>query len=199
VTKGRLYVISGASGAGKNTVINRTMEKRPDLFYSISATTRPPRSGEIDGIHYYFVDHDKFEQMIENNELLEYTNYVGNYYGTPIAAIREKTSAGTDVIMDIDIPGAMQVKKILPESVLIFVLPPKFSDLEDRIRSRCTNTDADIAKRIETAKTEYSFADKYDYLIVNDTPDNAADEILAIMKAEQCKVAYRLDLIATDR
>lgn len=197
--KGKLYVISGASGAGKNTVINKARELRPELFYSVSATTRKPREGEVDGVNYYFLDKVRFEEMIANGEFLEHARYVENYYGTPKAPIIEKTEAGTDAILDIDVQGAMQIKAIMPEAVLVFILPPKFSDLESRIRGRSAISDEEVAKRLETARGEYAWADKYDYIVVNDIIEEAAEELLTIMKAESYKAESRREYMKTDR
>ena len=197
--KGKLYVISGASGAGKNTVINKTMELRPELFYSISATTRKPREGEVNGVNYYFLDKARFEEMIANGEFLEHARYVDNYYGTPKAPIIENTEAGTDAILDIDVQGAMQIKAIMPEAVLVFILPPKFSDLEARIRGRSAISDDEVAKRLETARGEYAWADKYDYIVVNDIREEAAEELLTIMKAESYRADSRREYMKTDR
>ncbi len=197
--KGKLYVISGASGAGKNTVINWTMKLRPELFYSISATTRKPREGEVDGVNYYFLDKEKFEEMIGNGEFLEHARYVDNYYGTPKAPIMKSIEAGTDAILDIDVQGAMQIKEKLPEAVLVFILPPKFSDLEARIRGRSAISDEEVAKRLETARGEYAWADKYDYIVVNDIREEAAQELLTIMKAESYRADCRREYMKTDR
>ena len=175
--KGKLFAISGPSGVGKNTVLNRVMQLREHVQYSISATSRAMRPGEVDGKSYYFVTRAQFEQMIADGELLEHAEYVGNYYGTPIRPIREALESGTDVVMDVDVVGALNIRKRLPEAVLVFLTAPS------------------MEKRMERAKWEYSQAYQYDYLVVNDTVEHAADELLAIMTAEKCKMMDRIHIM----
>ncbi len=189
--EGLLIVISGPSGAGKSTVISRVVSDVPDCVFSISATTRAPRGEEKDGVEYFFVGRARFEQMIEKGELFEHAAYVGNYYGTPKAPVMESIAKGKNVIFDIEVQGAMQIKSQRTNAVLIFIVPPHFSDIERRLRGRQTDSEEKIIRRIETARREYAQAQNYDYIVVNDDPELAAAEIEAIITAEKCKLQYR--------
>ncbi len=183
--KGKLFVISAPSGTGKSTVIADIYRKRGNFFFSISATTRAPREGEQDGVNYHFVSREKFLEMIDNNEFLEYAEYVGNYYGTPIKPILENLEKGLDVILDIEIVGHNLVKQAMPECISIFILPPSLEELEKRLRGRGTDSEEKIAGRLEKAKVEMLEKDKYDYVVVNDVVDRVSDEIIAIMEKEK--------------
>lgn len=178
---GRLFIISAPSGTGKSTVIQKIMEMRCDLYFSVSATTRPPRSGEINGVSYLFMSHDEFCSHIRQNEFLEYAEYIGNYYGTLKKPIMEYISRGNDIILDIDVQGCKQVKMAMPEAVTIFLIPPGISELERRLRSRGTDSEEKMKKRLSRAKMELSEKESYDYIIVNDSVEKAADDILSIM------------------
>lgn len=193
---GKLIVVSGPSGAGKSTVISRVMESDKSLVFSVSATTRKPRIGELEGVDYYFTDCEHFELMIGKGELLEYAQYVENYYGTPKAPVLENLSNGFSVLFDIEVQGAMQIKQQCPEAILIFVIPSDFSQIEKRLHSRGTDSEEKIQQRIKTAKTEYSMALNYDYIVINDDPDLAAFEIKSIIAAEKCKAENRKKFIA---
>lgn len=188
---GKLIVISGPSGAGKSTVISRVMDDDQSVVFSVSATTRKPRTGEREGADYFFIDNEHFESMICNGELLEYAQYVGNYYGTPKAPVLENLSKGFSVLFDIEVQGAMQIKQQCPEAILIFVIPSDFSQIEKRLHGRGTDSEEKIQQRIKTAKTEYSMALNYDYIVINDDPDLAAFEIRSIITAEKCKADNR--------
>lgn len=189
--KGRLIVISGPSGAGKSTVVFNAMGDRNDCCFSTSVTTRGPRPGEVDGREYFFVDDSEFDRMVENNELLEYAEYVEHKYGTPRAYVLNKLEEGSNVILDIEVQGARQVRKKMPEAVTIFVVPPSLTELERRLRNRGTETDETIRARLERAVQEYHEADFYDYIIINDDVEKAADELSAIINAERCRFANR--------
>ena len=193
--KGKLFAISGPSGVGKNSVLNRVMQLRDRVQYSISATSRPMRPGEIDGKSYYFVTREQFEQMIAAGELLEHAEYVGNYYGTPLKPIQAALAAGTDVVMDVDVVGALNIKKRLPEAVLVFMAAPSMAEIRRRLASRGDVSPELMEKRMDRAKWEYSQAGQYDYLVVNDTVEHAAQELLAIMTAEKCKMMDRIHCI----
>ena len=178
--KGKLIVISGASGVGKGTVLGIMMEKRKDLSFSVSATTRPPRPGEIDGVHYYFISREKFENMIAAGEFLEYDAHAANYYGTPRAQAEEKQTHGP-VLLDIEPKGAKQVKEKAPDAVLIFIMPPSVQELERRLRGRGDTSEEQIQMRMERATWEMEQRVWYDYVVVNDDPERCAQEILKII------------------
>lgn len=180
MSKGKLVVISGASGVGKGTVLGIMMKKRQDLSFSVSATTRPPRPGEIDGVHYYFISREKFEEMIAGGAFLEYDAHAANYYGTPRAQAEEKREHGT-VLLDIEPAGAKQVREREPDAVLIFIMPPSVEELERRLRGRGDTPEEQIKMRMERAVWEMDQRAWYDYVVVNDDPERCADEILSII------------------
>ena len=185
--RGVLLIISGPSGVGKGTVINRLFEMDKNLYFSVSATTRKPRVGEIDGVHYKFKTREEFEHDIETGEMLEHATFSGNYYGTPRSAIEEKLAQGKDVILDIEIQGAKNVKHLMPEAVLVYILPPSIDELKKRLIGRNTEDEESLRRRLHTAYTELHEApDMYDYFIVNDMVDNAAVKIEDIIEGERC-------------
>ena len=181
--KGKLFVISGCSGVGKSTVLGKVMEKQPQLQFSVSATTRDSRPGEVDGVSYYFVSKDTFEEMIRNNEFLEYDAHMGNYYGTPKGQLKDKMQTG-NVILDIEPNGAFNVRAWLPEAVLIFIAPPSLEELERRLRSRGDTPEDQICLRLDRANWEMEQSKKYNYTVINDRVDACADEILKIIARE---------------
>ena len=180
MANGKLIVISGASGVGKGTVLKRMMELREDLFFSVSATTRPPRPGEEDGVHYYFVTRETFEEMISKGEFLEYDEHAKNYYGTPRAQAEEKMTRG-HVLLDIEPMGAKQVRAAMPEAKLIFIMPPSVTELERRLRGRGDTPEDQIRIRMERAIWEMDQRTWYDHEVVNDDVDRCAKEILKII------------------
>ncbi len=187
-SKGLLVVISGPSGVGKGTVCKALLERKDhNLEYSVSMTTRKPRVGETDGIHYYYVSKETFENKIAENGFLEYAEFVGNYYGTPMDKVEEKLDEGKEVVLEIETQGAMQVRKNYPDAVFIFIVPPTIEALEMRIKKRATEPDEIIKERLAKAHREFEIAHKYDYIVVNDTVENAADRIMAIIRAEHAK------------
>lgn len=193
--KGLLIVFSGPSGAGKDTILKRLLEKNPNIRLSVSATTRSPRAGETDGKDYYFITKEKFHQMAENGEMLESAGYCGNFYGTPKKPIEQWLSEGFDVILEIEVQGGAQVKEKCPDSVGVFVLPPSLKVLENRLRNRHTESDEVIEKRLAVAQSEILQAVHYDYAVINNTVDQAADEIIHILYAEKHKVQRDNNLI----
>ena len=195
--KGLLIVLSGPSGSGKSTVIKQLMEKRGNIHFSVSYTTRDPRAGEIDGVSYNFVDHAEFERMIANNEFLEYAEYSGNYYGTSLKVIGEKQEAGMDVMLDIEVQGAANVRAKCPGAVLVFIVPPTYEELERRLRGRGTDPEEVICKRLDRALEEIREVGMYDYLVVNDDVARAADELDAIMTAARCRAESRSHIMDT--
>ena len=190
MSKGNLIVFSGPSGSGKGTILanyfNTDAAKSSAL--SISATTRPPRPGEVDGVNYYFLSRDEFEKRIKNNGFLEYAEFCGNYYGTPKAEVMQKLDEGIDVILEIEVQGAMKIKQQMPEAVMIFVIPPSFKELRNRLLGRGTESVEVIDKRIGQALNEVKCIDEYTYVIVNDELDAAVEQFTAILKAEHLKV-----------
>ncbi len=180
MSKGKLVVISGASGVGKGTVLGIMMQKREDLQFSVSATTRPPRPSETDGVHYYFVTKEQFEDMIATGQMLEYSAHAANYYGTPRAQAEEKMRSGS-VLLDIEPNGAGQVKKAAPDAVLVFIMPPSMEELERRLRGRGDTPEDQIAMRLERAVWEMEQRHWYDHVVVNDDAERCAEEILKII------------------
>lgn len=182
--RGLLIVVSAPSGCGKGTILAEIL-KDENFYYSVSATTRAPREGEIDGTNYHFLDRDSFKSLIENNGMLEYAEYCDNFYGTPRKQAEEMLADGRDVILEIEVQGAMQVRKTCPEAVLIFILPPSVGELRRRLEKRGTEMEATIAKRVAEAASEIKFAEKYDYVMINDELDRAVYDLGAIIRAEK--------------
>ena len=193
--KGKTFIISGPSGVGKSTVLSALLEKRPNVYFSVSATTRDPRPGELDGIHYHFMDVDSFRKWIAMDQFLEYAEYVGNFYGTPKRFVDEAMDQGKHVILDIEVQGAIQVTSKRPDTVRIFIAPPSWSELERRLTERGTDSKDKIQKRLLRAKVEFQTAHTYDYFVINDTVENAVKELDAIMTAEHCKPKERMEII----
>ena len=194
--KGKTFIISGPSGVGKSTVLRELFKDRDDLYFSVSATTREAREGEVDGVHYHFIDLKRFQELIEEDALLEYAEYVGNFYGTPKKFVDKAMNDGKDVILDIEVQGALQVSAKRPETVRIFIAPPSWEELERRLVSRGTDSEEKIQKRLVRAKAELQTADVYDYFVINDSVERAVREINAIMLAEHCKPAERMKILS---
>ncbi|MDF2531886.1 MAG: gmk [Clostridia bacterium] len=189
MSKGLLIIISGPSGAGKGTVCKELMSLQlPELEVSVSATTRKPRPGEIEGISYFFKEKEEFVKMINQNEFIEYAQVYDNFYGTPRSYVQNKLESGKDVILEIDIQGAMQVKKNNPEGVFVFIMPPSFEELKHRIISRGTESQNDILKRLHEAYREVCSSRNYDYIVTNDDVHLAAEKVRSIITAEKCKL-----------
>jgi guanylate kinase len=193
--KGKTFIVSGPSGVGKSTVLRALLERRPNVYFSVSATTRDPRPGELDGVHYHFMDVDSFRKWIAKEQFLEYAEYVGNFYGTPKRYVDEAMEQGKDVILDIEVQGAIQVTSKRPDAVRIFIAPPSWSELERRLTERGTDSPEKIQKRLLRAKVEFQTAHTYDYFVINDTVENAVGELNAIMTAEHCKPRERMEII----
>ena len=192
---GKTFIISGPSGVGKSTVLRELLRDRDDLYFSISATTRTPREGEINGVHYHFINVDRFREMIQEDEFLEYAEYVGNFYGTPKRYVDDAMENGRDVILDIERQGAVQVCAKRPETVRIFIAPPSWPELERRLTARGTDTPEKVQKRLLRAQVELQNASDYDYFVINDTVERAVREINAIMLAEHCRPSERMEIL----
>lgn len=192
--KGVLTVISGFSGAGKGTVMKALLKKYPNYMLSISATTREPREGEEDGREYFFLTKEKFESMIESDSFIEWANYVDNYYGTPREYVEKQLEDGKDVILEIEMQGALNVKKSYPDALLLFITPNSFNELVSRLKGRGTEDDETIEKRIRRCYEESSVVDNYDFLVINDKVDNCVEQINSIIQNEHRKPLYNKDL-----
>ena len=189
--KGKTFIICGPSGVGKGTVVSRLLEADPTLYFSVSATTRAPRAGEADGVHYHFLTREKFQEWIDAGDFLEHAQFVGNFYGTPRRYVDEAMDQGRDVLLDIEIQGAEQIHRKRPEAVRIYIAPPSWEELERRLTGRGTEDGEKIRSRLARGREEFAAARDFDYLVINDTVDHAVAEIRAIMTAEHCRPAER--------
>ena len=185
--KGLVICVSGPSGVGKGTIISNLISKNPQLLHSVSVTTRQPRSGETDGIDYYFRQPEEFDSMLAAGEILEHDCYCGNYYGTPRAPILEAIERGTDIIMDVTIPGSLAVMENFKEAITVFLLPPSFGELRRRLKKRGTENDAVLEMRLQKARGEIEKAQMFQYIVVNDDIDRTASCIMSIAEAERCR------------
>lgn len=186
--RGLLIVISGPSGAGKGTICKSFLKRNPEVAISVSATTRSPRAGEVEGINYYFMSKDDFKKKIQDNDFLEYAEVYDNFYGTPKSNVEELLERGKDVILEIDIQGALKVKENTEEGVFIFILPPSMEELKARIIKRGSETPESLMKRFKSAYKEINFISRYNYAVVNDEVETAVEKLEAIINAEKCRV-----------
>lgn len=193
--QGKIIILSGPSGVGKGTVLKEVMRGDPSLRFSVSATTRPIRPGEVDGVHYFFMDKPHFEKMIADGELLEYASYAGNYYGTPEKAVDDALAQGINVVLEIEVQGALQVIERRRDAISIFVAPPSFSELRYRLLNRGDTAPEIVERRLHIAEQECRTAEKYQYIVVNDTVEHAAAEIRAILTAEECRSENRFQTL----
>ena len=195
ISRGILWVTSGPSGAGKSTLLGRVLALYPGTLFSVSATTRAPRPGEKDGVEYYFIDREKFEKMIEEKKFLEWAKVHDNYYGTPLAPVEEQLAKGKDMILDIDVQGALHVKeKDHPDAVFVFIAPPGIDALRKRLEERGTEDEEKMAGRLRTAGWELTKVGEYEYVVVNDDLETAVLDLSAIFRAEKCRVRRMKDL-----
>lgn len=193
--RGILLVVSGFAGSGKGTLMNELTKRYDNYALSVSATTRNPRPGEIDGKHYFFVTKERFEKMVDNNELLEHACYVGNYYGTPKAFVEKMLDEGKDVILEIDIQGGLQIKKIIPDALLLFVLPPTVKEVYERLEGRGTEAEDVIIKRMQRGAQEVLDLDKYDFLVVNDDLDECVKRLHSTVQCSKYSITRNKDFI----
>ena len=196
---GNILIVTAPSGTGKTTLVAALLSAEHTVRLSISHTTRPPREGEVDGRHYHFVDRADFEQRIANGEFLEYAEVYGNYYGTSIVWLREQLSSGNDILLEIDWQGAEQVRKVFPQAVSIFILPPSIAELERRLRGRGTDSDEVIAGRLAMVRDEINHTGDFDYLIVNDDLGRATLDLISVVRAERLRPARQNDILDTLR
>ena len=195
-TMGKTFIVSGPSGVGKSTVLHALFEGRDDLYFSVSATTRTPREGERDGVDYHFIHADRFRNMIAEDAFLEYAEYVGNFYGTPMRLVDEAMEQGKDVVLDIEVQGALKVKEKNPQALLLFVTPPSAEELKHRLIDRGTETMDVINDRMRRAAEESEIMDHYQYLVINDDLDTCVKEVHQLIQSEHLKVSENLDLVA---
>ena len=193
--KGLLLVVSGPSGVGKGTICKEYLNKYDDCALSVSATTRSPRDGEVDGVSYFFLSQDEFRKKIDEGGFLEHAVFCDNYYGTPKDAVMKQLEEGKNVILEIEVQGALQVRSHYPEAVFVFVIPPSVETLEERLRGRGTETDEVIKQRLERAKAEFKYIDKYNYVLVNDTVSEAVCRLHSIIEAEKCVMARNYNFV----
>lgn len=186
MNKGSLFVITGPSGTGKGTVLKEVIKSLDRLYFSVSATTRKPREGEVDGVHYHFLTKERFEELIAGDRFLEYARYAENYYGTPLDPVLEQLEQGNDVLLEIEVQGALQVKARMPQAVLVFIAPPSFAELEDRLRGRGTETEEVILRRLAIARQECDNMDQFHYVVVNDEVSDAADRLRSVIVSRRC-------------
>ena len=195
-SKGVLLVISGCAGTGKGTLVKSLLENYDNYALSVSATTRAPRKNEIEGVHYFYKTKEEFLEMIEHGELVEYAEYVGNYYGTPRAYVEQQLTKGKDVILEIEIQGALKIKERFPDTLLLFLLPPDVDTLKARLEGRGTETEEIIEKRLSRAVEEAEFIEKYDYLIVNDDLEKCVRETHAVIQSQRLQTGRNLEFLA---
>ena len=195
MSKGNVFIISGPSGSGKDTILAKLFLKEPNLGFSISSITRDMRENEVEGEKYHFITKEEFQELIKNDELLEFNEFVGNYYGTPKAPVEECINQGKDMIIEVDVNGAEQIRKKMPEAISIFIMPPSYEELERRLTSRGTDSPEKIASRLFSALGEIKRANEYNFIVTNDDVDIAVDDVLHIILSERLRAERQQKLI----
>ena len=195
MNKGGVFIVAGPSGSGKDTLFKELFKKRPDIKFSISSITRAMRVGEVEGEKYNFITREKFEDMLKNDELLEYNVYIGNYYGTPKAPVVAAIEKGEDILIEVDVNGAKSIREKMPEAVSIFIMPPSYKELKRRLSGRGTESDEVIEKRMHESLSEIARATEFDYIVVNDNIDEAVDDIIEIIESSRLMLKRQKNLI----
>lgn len=193
--RGMLIILSGPAGVGKGSVVKRAMELVDNLYMSVSVTSRKPRPGEIDGVHYFFKSREQFEDMIREQRLIEWVEYCGNYYGTPKEYVTQQLEKGRNIVLEIEVEGSMKIKNMFKDAILCFIVPPSYEELERRLRGRRTEDEETIQRRLKRALEEFRYIPQYDYIILNDTVEDAARRFASIIQAEQMKAFRNLELM----
>ena len=195
MNKGCLYIVSGPSGSGKDTILKEVFSKCPELFFSISSISRPMRPGEVEGEKYHFISKDEFLKLIEDDMLLEYNQFCGNYYGSPKKPIMDAISSGKDAVLEVDVNGAAQVRRAMPDAVSIFIMPPSYAELHRRLSGRGTETEEVIAARMKTALEEIGRAAEYDFIVVNDVLSDAVDDFISVIRSQKLLLGKQKNII----
>ena len=195
MNKGCLYIVSGPSGSGKDTILKEVFSKCPELFFSISSISRPMRPGEVEGEKYHFISKDEFLKLIEDDMLLEYNQFCGNYYGSPKKPIMDAISSGKDAVLEVDVNGAAQVRRAMPEAISIFIMPPSYAELHRRLSGRGTESEEVIAARMKTALEEIGRAAEYDFIVVNDVLSDAVDDLISIIRSQKLLLGKQKNII----
>ena len=195
MNKGCLYIVSGPSGSGKDTILKEVFSKCPELFFSISSISRPMRPGEVEGEKYHFISKDEFLKLIEDDMLLEYNQFCGNYYGSPKKPIMDAISSGKDAVLEVDVNGAAQVRRAMPDAVSIFIMPPSYAELHRRLSGRGTETEEVIAARMKTALEEIGRAAEYDFIVVNDVLSDAVDDCISVIRSQKLLLEKQKNII----
>ncbi len=195
MSKGRLYIVSGPSGSGKDTILKEVFKKCPELFFSISSISRPMRPGEVEGEKYHFISKEEFLKLIEDDMLLEHNEFCGNYYGSPKKPVMDALESGTDAVLEVDVNGAKQVREAMPEAVSIFIMPPSYAELRRRLSGRGTETEEVINARMNAALLEIGRAKEYDYIVVNDDLSEAVDDLITVIRSQRLVTERQKNII----
>ncbi len=195
MSKGRLYIVSGPSGSGKDTILKEVFKKCPELFFSISSISRPMRPGEVEGEKYHFISKEEFLKLIDDDMLLEYNEFCGNYYGSPKKPVMEALENGVDAVLEVDVNGAKQVREAMPEALSVFIMPPSYAELRRRLSGRGTETEEVINARMNAALLEIGRAKEYDYIVVNDDLSEAVDDLITVIRSQKLLMERQKNII----